>query len=271
MTFSLRTLLLLLLLISLLLAGGAAWSRTHDRAQTAPGVYAALGASDTVGIGADHPSADGWVPLVHAALPPGTQLLNLGISGATLRDVLAQQAPVAVDVRPQWVSIWPGVNDLRAGVDLETFAGQLDTLLGQLGQRSAEDAGDTHRPTVVVLNIPDLRSLPVFAHVEHAALDTTVRMWNAAIADAANRHGAIVVDLYARWPELREHPEYISGDGFHPSNAGYRRIADLVLDSVEPGRSPRRTTAHGDGGRWEAWATGRRLPLFISHVSSSIP
>ena len=84
----------------MLLAGGAAWSRMHARAQTAPGVYVALGASDTVGVGAEHPAAEAWVPLVHAALPPGIQLLNLGISGASLRDVLAQQAPVTVDGRP---------------------------------------------------------------------------------------------------------------------------------------------------------------------------
>jgi len=32
--------------------------------------------------------------------------------------------------------------------------------------------------------------------------------------------------------ELGAHPEYISGDGFHPSSAGYRRIADLVLDTL---------------------------------------
>src|SRR5207253_6993234 len=36
---------------------------------------------------------------------------------------------------------------------------------------------------------------------------------------------AILVDLYQQWHELRDHPEYISEDGLHPSTLGYTRIA----------------------------------------------
>ncbi len=195
-----------------------------------PDVYVGLGASDAVGVGAARPDVEGWVPRVHAGLPAGTRLLNLGISGATLADVLRQELPPAVDARPRWVSIWPGVNDLRAGVPLDTFAGQLDTILGRL---STPDDGAEDAPVLIVLNIPDLRQLPVFRGVDRTELDRTVRGWNQAIAATADRHGAVLVDLYALWPELAGHPEYISGDGFHPSSAGYARVAELVLQALE--------------------------------------
>ena len=48
------------------------------------------------------------------------------------------------------------------------------------------------------------------------------------------RHQATVVDLRATWQEVREHPEYISSDGFHPSTIGYRRLADVFYASAAP-------------------------------------
>src|SRR3954447_6804124 len=97
----------------LVLTGGATWQAHRSPGDgTHPAVYAALGASDTVGVGANNPDEEGWVPLVHASLPAGTQLLNLGISGAILADMLRQELPPALDARPRWVTLWTGVNDL---------------------------------------------------------------------------------------------------------------------------------------------------------------
>lgn len=226
-----RSRLSLALIIPLLLVAGVlAWQgAARTRAVAQPPVYVALGASDAVGIGANRPEAEGWVPLVYAGLPADTRLVNLGVSGATLADVLAEQLPVARDAAPRWVTIWPGPNDLRNGVPLGAFSARLDTLLGQLAalRRPGQPV------ELVVLNLPDLRAAPAFAGINPSALDAEVRAWNAAIAAAASRHGATLVDLYATMNELAQHPEYISADGFHPSSAGYRRIADLALARID--------------------------------------
>ncbi len=231
MTTRLQRLTLALAAVLLVVAGGW-WVAGRGRGAPAPAVYVALGASDAVGVGAARPAQEGWVPQVHSGLPPETQLVNLGISGATLAEVLDRQLPVALDAGPRWVTIWPGPNDLRAGVDLPTFTAQLDEILGGLRREEAARGGSL---TLVVLNLPDLRSVPVFAAGgrDRAALDARVRAWNGAIAESARRHNAILVDLYARWSELAERPEFVSADGFHPSSAGYRRIAELVLADLE--------------------------------------
>jgi lysophospholipase L1-like esterase len=91
---------------------------------------------------------------------------------------------------------------------------------------------------VIVLNIPDLRRVPAFATVDQTTLDQTVREWNNAIAQATRRNNAILVDLYGNSQEVAGHPEDISSDGFHPSTAGYRRIADLVMKTVRADVSP---------------------------------
>ena len=196
-----------------------------------PGAYVAMGASDTVGVGAKNPATENWAARVHAGLPEGTQFVNLGISGATLRDVLQQELPPALDARPRLVTLWAGVNDLRAQVPLPTYLQQLDTVLSQLKQ--VKSSADGAAPTIIVLNLPDLRRLPVFQVADQRAVDQAVRQWNAAIADVVQRHGAVLVDLYAHGPDLSAHPEYISVDGFHPSTAGYQALADLVLTTID--------------------------------------
>jgi lysophospholipase L1-like esterase len=153
-------------------------------------------------------------------------LLNLGISGATMSDIAQQELPPALDARPQLITLWSGVNDLARQVPLPTFRTQLDEVLGQL--RAASGL----RATIVVLNLPNLHHVPVFGRVDAARLDQVIHDWNTAIDQVAQRHNAVVVDLYAEWPELADHPEYISADGFHPSSLGYERIAELVVEAI---------------------------------------
>jgi lysophospholipase L1-like esterase len=124
-----RNVVLVLVLVGLILGGTLVWrGQVGDARAVAPQVQVALGASDAVGVGAMRPAEDGWVPLVAAGLPEGTQLVNLGVSGATLADMLADQLPVARDASPRWVTIWPAPNDFRNGTPLATFARQLDQL-----------------------------------------------------------------------------------------------------------------------------------------------
>jgi acyl-CoA thioesterase I len=186
-------------------------------------VFVALGASDAVGVGASDPATGGWPPRVHASLSAETQLLNLGISGATMRDVVDRQLQAASDAHPALVVIWPGVNDLRAFVPRETFARRLDQVLDTLSGNGTQ---------VIVLNVPQLHLLPAFVVFPPQILDGIVREWNDAIAEVVERHNATLVDLYGGSLELTAHPEYISEDGFHPSDAGYQRIADLILAEV---------------------------------------
>lgn len=125
------------------------------------------------------------------------------------------------------MTLWPGPNDFRNGVPLATFNTQLEQILTALRPAAGQQR------TVAILTLPDLRTLPTFARFG-ADLDPRVREWNAAIAATVARHAdyAVLVDLYAGWEEPGAHPEYISADGFHPSSAGYRRIADLALPAV---------------------------------------
>lgn len=192
-----------------------------------PPVYVALGASDSVGIGAPDPARDGWVPQLQQRLPPGARLVNLGVSGAKIADAVQQQLPVAAEQRADLVTIWLAVNDFNARVPLDRYERDLDRLL------TAVQATQPRR--VLIGNIPALEQIPVYsvAGVSRQQLQADVARWNEVIARQAAHHGATLVDLHSGWTELAGHPEYVSGDGFHPSAAGYQRLADIFYTTLQ--------------------------------------
>ena len=212
------------IILTCLLAAVMSACGTEESAPNAR-TYVAIGASDSVGIGATEPETEGWVPRLHATMPSGTRLVNLGVSGSVISEALDQQLPVALDAEPEVATVWLAVNDLKNGVPLRRYERDLDTMLGTLRKNDA---------TVLVGNIPDLASLPLpdaalyaYGVPSRAALRAEIARWNTSIARIASRHHAILVDLHAGWRELRAHPEYISGDGFHPSSEGYARLAQV--------------------------------------------
>lgn len=217
---------LLLLPGALMVAAAACQSGTSAVLTPPPIRYVAIGASDTVGVGATVPDRDNWPVLLHQRLPAGSQLVNLGVSGSLLGQALDQQLPVAIDADPDLVTVWLAVNDFGARVPLQRYAFELDTLLGEL-------RGRTHA-TILVGNIPELSVLPVAARFDLTDIDR----WNQAIGTITTRHAATLVDLRIIWREVEEHPEYISSDGFHPSTAGYRRLAEVFYDAAIAVRTP---------------------------------
>ena len=191
--------------------------------------YVAIGASDTFGIGADDPATENWAADLAAKMGSGVRLINLGIPGITLHEALSVEAPVAIDAHPDLITIWLALNDLANDVPIDSYTHDLDLLLTRI-QVAAPHA------RVAIANVPDLTLLPYFNSTDPQTLYAQVQAYNDAIASVAKHHSVIVVDLYQRWQELRNHPEYISSDGLHPSTLGYTQIADLFYQALQGGQ-----------------------------------
>jgi lysophospholipase L1-like esterase len=207
--------------LATILAGSACVSRAQAQK---PLTYVAIGASDAVGVGARDPETEGWVPRLGATFGPNVRVVNLGVSGSTLSQALDEQLAPALDAQPDVVTVWLAVNDLNARVPLQSYSADLDTLLARLSTTHAR---------VLVGNVPDLGRLAVYRGVDPAPLQAEVDRWNQAIADTTARHGATLVDLFSRWQDIVEHPEYVSGDGFHPSSEGYQALADVFAQAAD--------------------------------------
>jgi acyl-CoA thioesterase-1 len=193
----------------------------------APLTYVALGASDATGLGARDPAREGWVPLLAQGLPRGTRLVNLGVPGITLREAVERVLPRALGAQPGLVTVWLVVNDILAGVSLESYRADLDRLLGELRRGAGAE--------VAVGNLPDPPGTLGGVQLPAIVRRTIVGQWNEAIAGAARKHDAILVDLYRRWP-VGAHPEYIGPDGLHPTASGYQSLAQAYLDTLRDAR-----------------------------------
>jgi acyl-CoA thioesterase-1 len=209
-------------------------------------IYAALGASETVGTGAEQGVRQAWPQLVYNdVLPRSALYYNFGIPGATTAEALQTEVPQALAVHPTLVTVWLNVNDLLAGVTPETYEGQLDTLVHALRQRGAA--------RVLVANTPFLDRLPAVRAClsknppatsqcptgsgtpTSDQLNGQVDRYNAAISRVAVKEGALLVDLHAQGEVADRHPDWVSADGFHPSELGYAAIAGVVESVLRKG------------------------------------
>jgi lysophospholipase L1-like esterase len=193
-----------------------------------PHTYAAIGASDVVGVGADDPRGESWVHRLHSMMPPGTRFQRFARSGITLREANAVELPQAIAAQPDIVTIWNAVNDALGGVQIGAYTQDLDRSLSRLTKET--------KAHIVVLNLPDITILMNGVPAEQRMLiQGGVRQWNRAMEETAAKYGGrvTIVDLYPVSDEVLDHPEYISADNFHPSSAGYKRLAEVVWDVIE--------------------------------------
>jgi len=214
-------------------------------ALSGPGpVYVSVGASETAGIGADQPLREGWPRvLFRTALPPTTSFVNMGIPGATVAQAIREELPMAVALRPSLTTVWLNVNDILAGVTVDRFEREMDTLL-----RGLRRGGATR---VLVANVPPLDRLPSYLACRPSppagsapcrlpatppgpdAVNALIDDFNNATARQVERHGAHLVDLHALGSAARAaggDAALVSGDGFHPSTAGHAAVAGAFAD-----------------------------------------
>jgi lysophospholipase L1-like esterase len=218
--------------IAIMLAGcalgrDAARALPEDRA--APLVYVALGDSTVEGVGASRTELN-YVSRLHASLRtvyPNARLVNLGVAGATSADVIASPLERALALHPDLVTLSIGPNDITGRVPVETFERNLDTILGRLARETR---------AVIVLNLlPDLAVTPRFARSRaRDAVGRQTVAFNEALTRRARAYGVEPVDLYApSRDEVPRRPELVWSDGYHPSDAGYARWAELLWKGVE--------------------------------------
>ena len=206
--------------------GAAARALPADR--DAAVMYVALGDSTVEGVGASRPELN-YVSRLHARLREvyrNARMVNLGVGGATSVDVLSRQLERAVALMPDLVTMSVGPNDITERVPLADYTRNVDTIFGRL-------VADT--PAVIVVNLlPDLAVTPRFrGHDAEALVGQRSVEFNAALARLAKKHGVHLVDLYeASRREVPNRPELMAGDGYHPSDIGYGRWAELMWDAV---------------------------------------
>ncbi len=196
----------------------------------APVHYVALGDSTVEGVGASGPDLN-YVSRLHARLRakyPNARVTNLGVGGATSADVVTAQLERAIKLRPDVVTLSIGPNDITRGIPVARYEQNLEDILGRLRRETAA--------LIVVNLIPDLAVTRRFAKSPRVDLvGRQAVQFNEALTRKGREYGVALVDLYLRSrEEVPRQPMLLWRDGYHPSDAGYARWAELMWEGIEP-------------------------------------
>jgi lysophospholipase L1-like esterase len=187
-----------------------------------PGSYAALGASETYGVGAA-PHTRGYAYQVAHSLG-ATHFVDEGIPGTTLDASYETELTNALAIRPSLCTVFFGYNDLAARASRSGFLADLHDLAVTLRR------AHTH---VLIIGLPNLSLLPsVRRNPLGGLIGARIASWNRGMRQVARQTGSSFLDLGSYSSLLAAHPEYISQDGLHPSNAGHTALARLVLATI---------------------------------------
>lgn len=229
--------------------------------------YVALGDSQTEGLwdGDDSSGLLGFadrlameVDRVH----PGLEYANLAVRGRRIADVLTDQLPRALAMRPDLITICIGMNDVtRPGRSFGRALTDLDHAYRLLAESGA---------TVVTTTFPDITQiLPV-----GRLLGNRVRQINDAIAEAAERYSFRLVDLYSA-PSMCE-PQTWSPDRVHGSARGHLLFAAAAAEALGlPGSNHDWAVADGPGASQSfrsraysqaLWAQNMLMPWIWRHL-----
>ena len=240
-----------------------------------PATFVALGDSFTEGMHDDlGPDGRhlGWADRVAATLAVrdgGLRYANLAVRGRLLDQVVAEQLPVALRLRPELVSFHAGPNDaLRPRTDVPAVLRRYDAAVERLRAAGSD---------VLLFTV-----LERAGGTGRAADRLAVRFggFNAAVRETARRHGALLVDV-GPVPALHDRRLWHE-DRLHLAPEGHARVAAAVLETLgvgtpellggaagwwreplPPGPLPRRSAAVAADVRWVhrhflPWV-GRRL------------
>jgi lysophospholipase L1-like esterase len=237
--------------------------------------YTAIGASDAIGVGSSAPclpfsaceDGRGYVPIIARELRADGRdvtLSNLGLPGFVMspavqalaeqygRDIAGnfiQQEMPFVRAGATLVTIFAGGNDTNAiavAVDRGAGAGNVNAFIDAQIQAWASDytallQGVRQRagsPQIVVINLPNFAGLP-FTAGRSATDRRRIQRISVGLSRAANAlasQNVRVVDILCD-ARAYQRANY-SSDGFHPSDAGYRFMAEEVLQAIETPPGP---------------------------------
>lgn len=157
------------------------------------------------------------------------RVINMGTSGNNVRDLKARWQTDVLDLKPEWLSVLIGINDVWRQFDtplitenhvpLEEYRKTLSELLAEV------------RPSLkgLVLMTPFFME-PNRGDPMRAMMDK----YGAAVKELAKEYDAIPVDLQAAFDEYFEfyHPVSVTWDRIHPNVLGHTIIARAFLNAV---------------------------------------
>lgn len=176
----------------------------------------------------------GYVSLVNAyltAVHPERRIrvVNMGVSGNTVRDLAARWSSDVEALDPDWLCIMIGINDVWR---------QFDCRLITEGHVTLDEYTET-LDALITASLPKLKGLilmtPYFIEPNQAdPMRAMMDRYGGAVRELAFQHGAVFVDTQAAFDAMMVelHPAALCGDRIHPNRNGHLVLSRAVLNAI---------------------------------------
>ena len=191
--------------------------------------YVALGDSYTIGTSVAAPER--WPEQLMEALGPDAPTLelvaNLGVNGYTSADLIRDEMPALSGLRPEFITLLIGVNDVVQGVPPATYAANVVAILDRLLELLPVNR-------IVTVAIPDYTVTPAGADYgdprqQHDAIVAA----NETMSRLSTDRGIAYVDTFDLSLRAAADRSLVAGDGLHPSGAQYALWVERIRPVVE--------------------------------------
>lgn len=186
------------------------------------------------GEGLFDPYGSGYVNMVKALLDArypelAIRVINKGNSGNTVRDLTNRWQEDVLDLKPDWLSIMIGINDVWRQFDSPKMTEI------HVGIEEYESALEK----LIVSTLPTLKGLvlvtPYF--IEPNLSDPMrVRMdeYGAVVKALAAKYDALLVDTQKGFDHMLTfmHPMALAWDRIHPNSSGHAKLAECFLEGI---------------------------------------
>jgi lysophospholipase L1-like esterase len=159
----------------------------------------------------------------------GIRVVNMGISGNTVRDLQGRWQSDVLDLQPDWLSIFIGINDVWR---------HFDTPLQPEGHVSLEEYTRTLE-TLVRTTRPRLKGLilmtPYFIEPNRAdGMRAMMDDFSAVVRNLADTYAAFLVDTQAAFDAVLRHlhPMALAWDRVHPTQTGHMILTRAFLQAI---------------------------------------
>ncbi len=193
------------------------------------------GRAQPVGEGLFDALGRGYVSLVDALLGTvypelGVRVVNMGTSGHTVRDLDRRWQTDVIDLRPDWLSVMIGTNDVWRQFDSPR-------------QPETHVLPDEYAQTLdalVTCTLPSVSNIvlmtPFYLEPNRAdPMRRRVDEYGGLMKEIAAKHGTLFVDTQAAFDRVLTayYPATLAWDRVHPNQTGHMIIARAFLEAVE--------------------------------------
>lgn len=158
------------------------------------------------------------------------RIVNMGISGNTTRDLLARWQTDVLDLKPDWLAILIGINDVWRQFD-SPFMTEIQVDAHEYEQNLRKLIAQAQPGLQGLILMTPYMMEPNRTDAMRARMDE----YGAIVKKLAQETGAVLVDLQAAFDAflMHYHPMSVAWDRIHPDLVGQMVIAKAFLRAVD--------------------------------------